>query len=419
MRFNRILNHVEKHKSFVYGSTKLVEHEGDVVLKVPLRHRKNARPVCSRCGRCGPVHDRSKDARWFQFVPLWGIAVFFVYRMRRVKCAWCKEVVIEQVPWATGKHQMTNSLRWFLAEWGKRMSWNEVARVFRVKWESVFRSVQHAVEWGLARRDLLLVTALGVDEISWRRGHHYLTLVYDISGTTKRLLAVAQERTQISLNTCLDSLGAEVLGRVRFVCSDMWQPYLTVIAVRLSQAVNVLDRFHIMQKFGKAIDEIRAAESKQLVRDGYEPVLKKSRWCLLKNPQNLTERQTVRLSELMKYNLKSVRAYLQKEDFQRFWDYVSPHWAGKFLDEWTTRVMRSRLEPMKGVARMLRNHREVILNWFRAKGEMSSGSVEALNSNVKLVTKRARGFRSFEVAKTALLHAQGHLPTPEFTHRFC
>ena len=121
----------------------------------------------------------------------------------------------------------------------------------------------------------------------------------------------------------------------------------------------------------------------------------------------------------MKYNLKSVRAYLQKEDFQRFWDYLSPHWAGKFLDEWTTRVMRSRLEPMKGVARMLRNHREVILNWFRAKGEMSSGSVEALNSNVKLVTKRARGFRSFEVAKTALLHAQGHLPTPKSTHRFC
>ncbi len=101
-----------------------------------------------------------------------------------------------------------------------------------------------------------------------------MTLVDDISGTTKRLFAVAQERTQTSLDTCLDSLGAEVPPRVRFVCSDMWQPYLTVIAQRLSQAVNVLNRFHIMQKFGKAIDEILAAESKQLVRDGYEPVLK-------------------------------------------------------------------------------------------------------------------------------------------------
>ena len=176
MRVTRILNHVEKHKSFVYGSVKFVKREGNKVLKVPIRPRKNARPICSRCGRCGPIHDRSKEARWFAFVPLWGIAVFFVYRMRRVKCARCKEVVIEQLPWADGKHQMTNSLRWFLAEWGKRMSWNEVARVFSVSWESVFRSVQHAVEWGLARRDLSQVTAVGVDEISWRRGHHYLTL---------------------------------------------------------------------------------------------------------------------------------------------------------------------------------------------------------------------------------------------------
>ena len=316
MRVSRILNLVEKHKSFVYGSARLVKHEGETVLQVPIRPRKNGRPKCSRCGRCGPVHDRSREARWFQFVPLWGIAVFFVYRMRRVNCAWCKDVVTEQVPWATGKHQMTDSLRWFLADWGKRMSWNEVARVFRVSWESVFRSVQHAVEWGLAWRDLSQVTALGVDEITWRRGHHYLTLVYDISGSTKRLLAVAQKRTQTSLNECLDGLGSEVLAQIRFVCSDMWQPYLTVIAKRLSQAVNVLDRFHIMQKFAKALDEIRAAESKELVHDGYEPVLKKSRWCLLKNPENLTERQTVRLSELMKYNLKSVRAYLQKEDFQ-------------------------------------------------------------------------------------------------------
>ena len=104
MRVTRILNHVEKHKSFVYGSSKLVEHEGETVLKVPIRPRKNARPICPRCGRCGPVFDRSKEVRWFQFVLLWGIAVFFVHRMRRVKCAGCNEVVTEQVPWATGKH---------------------------------------------------------------------------------------------------------------------------------------------------------------------------------------------------------------------------------------------------------------------------------------------------------------------------
>ena len=101
----------------------------------------------------------------------------------------------------------------------------------------------------------------------------------------------------------------------------MWQPYLKVIGERLGEAIHVLDRFHIMKQFGKALDEIRAEEAKRLKRDGYEPVLKKSRWCLLKRPENLTDKQTVKLSELLKYNLRTVRAYLLREDFQRFWEY--------------------------------------------------------------------------------------------------
>ena len=157
------------------------------------------------------------------------------------------------------------------------------------------------------------------------------------------------------------------------MCSDMWKPYLNVIAEKLGQAVHVLDRFHVMQKFGKAMDEIRAEEAKRLERDGYEPVLKKSRWCLLKRPENLTDKQTVKLSELLKYNLRTVRAYLLREEFQRFWEYKSAGWAGKFLDEWTGRVMRSRLEPMKKVARSIRTHRPLILNWFRAEGKSRRG----------------------------------------------
>jgi len=130
----------------------------------------------------------------------------------------------------------------------------------------------------------------------------------------------------------------------------MWKPYLNVLAERAAQAIHVLDRFHIMQKFSRAIDDIRAEETKRLKADGYEPVLTKSRWCLLKRPENLTEKQSVRLSELLHYNLKAVRAYLLKEEFQRFWQYTAPTWAGKFLDEWTAKVMRSRLGPLKKVA---------------------------------------------------------------------
>jgi Transposase len=118
-------------------------------------------------------------------------------------------------------------------------------------------------------------------------------------------------------------------------------------------------------------------------------------------------------------NLQTVRAYLLKEDFHRFWEYRRAAWAKRFLKRWCTRVLRSQLEPMKKVARTLRNHEPLILNWFRAKGMMSSGVVEGLNYNVKLTMRKAYGFRTYEAVETALYHRLGRLPEPEFTHRFC
>jgi transposase len=417
MRIQTILNRVEKFKSFVYGDARLEERDDGPALVVQVLPRRNSRPHCSGCGRRGKAYDRLEERR-FEFVPLWGIVVFLAYRMRRVACGRCG-VTVEMVPWCDGKNHLTTTYRWFLAGWAKRLSWSEVACAFRSSWDSVRRAVSHAVEWGLVHRDLSGLTALGVDEVAWGRGHTYLTLVYDIGAGARRLLAVATERTDASLRSCLGEIGETACSGVRYVCSDMWQPYLKVIGERLGQAVHVLDRFHVMQQFGKALDEIRAAEAKRLERDGYEPVLKRSRWCFLKRPENLTDKQTVKLSELLKYNLRTVRAYLLREEFQRLWEYRSGWWAGKFLDEWTGRVMRSRLEPMKKVARSIRSHRGLILNWFRARGLVSAGAVEGLNNKVKLVTRKSYGFRTAEIAKLALLHNLGQLPEPKHAHRFC
>jgi len=231
-------------------------------------------------------------------------------------------------------------------------------------------------------------------------------------------LHIAPERTVRSLLSFFRMLGKTRSTALKFVCSDMWRPYLKVIAKKAGQAVHVLDRYHIMAKMNKAIDEVRAAEAKRLKRDGYEHILKHSRWCLLKRRENLTQKQTVKLSEVLKYNLQTVRAYLHREDFQRFWEYRSPYWAACFLVEWCARVRRSRIEPMKKVARMLEAHAELILNWFIAKGTISAGIVEGLNYNVKLTMRKSYGFRTLEAVKTALYHRLGALPEPDFTHRF-
>jgi len=307
VQLKTILNSVERHKSFVYQSARWSNDK--TAIEIPVEPRANSRATCSGCGQQCVGYDRLVERR-FEFVPLWQIAVFFVYAMRRVDCPTCG-VKVEAVPWCDGKNQLTTTYRWFLASWAKRLSWKATAEAFGTTWQNVFRSVKHAVSWGLAHRSL---------------------------------------------------------------------------------------------------------ESIELI--GYEPVLKHSCWCLLKRRENLTEKQTVKLSELLKYNLQSVRAHLLREDFQQFWEYVSPGWAGKFLDQWCTRTMRSQLGPMKKVARTLRRHRELILNWFRANGALSSGIVEGFNNKVKLTVRKSYGFRTCEAIETALYHNLGALPEPDFTHRF-
>jgi transposase len=416
MQLKTILNRVQHFKSFVYGKIQWVEGEERPAIEVEVLARKNSRPICSGCGRPAPGYDRLPERR-FEFVPLWGIAVCFVYAMRRVDCPRCG-VTVERVPWARGKSHLTIAYRWFLARWAKRLSWDEVATIFHTTWRNVFESVRHAVWWGIAHQNLEGIKAIGVDEIQWKRGHRYLTVVYQIEEGLKRLLWVAENRTEDSLRRFFKSLG-EARRSIRFVCSDMWKPYLKVIAEQLPEAVHVLDRFHIMKKMNEAIDEVRRSEAARLKRDGYEEVLKHSRWCLLKRRENLTDKETVKLSELLRYNLQSVRGHLLREDFQRFWEYTSPTWAVKFLDQWCVRTMRSKIEPMKKIAKMLRKHRALILNWFRAKGEISAGSVEGLNNKAKLTLRKAYGFRTYEAIEIALFHTLGNLPEPNFTHEFC
>jgi transposase len=416
MQLKTILNRVQKFKSFVYKSVKFTESDGMLVLQVEIGARARSLPICSGCGRKRPWYDTMKP-RQFEFVPLWGIPVFFIYAMRRVDCPRCG-IKIETVPWAEGKHSLTITYMQFLATWAKRISWQEVAKSFKTSWDKVFHSVEWAVQWGLEHRNLSNVRSIGVDEVLWHRGHKYLTVVYQIDRESKRLLWVGKDRTVRALLRFFREFGKERSSRLLYICSDMWKPYLKVIAKKAAQAIHVLDRFHIAMHMNKAIDEVRAQETRELKAQGLNPILTNSRWCLLKRPENLTDKQEVRLSDLLRYNLKAVRSYLLKEDFQFFWEYRSPYWAGEFMDRWCKRAMQSRIKPMMKIARMIRKHRELLLNWFRAKKTISSGIIEGLNNKLKLNTRKSYGFRTFRVAEVMLYHTLGELPEPKYTHRF-
>ena len=410
-----ILNHCHHFPGFVYQQACFSSDHRSI--QITVRPRKGSSAVCSRCHQPASGYDQLPERR-YEFIPFWGFLVFLLYSMRRVSCPRCQAVVVEQVPWGNGKHQLTNAYMLFLAHWARRLSWKETAQAFRTSWDKVFDAVEYVVTYGLQHRTFGPIDAIGVDEIQYAKGHKYLTLVYQIDLHVTRLLWVGKERTIESFQGFFTTIGEEVASQIVFVCSDMWEPYLKVIREKCSQALHILDRFHIVAKMNTALDEVRAGESRRMANEGRSPLLKKSRWLLLKREENLKTEQRFRLRDLLRYNLRTVRAYLLKEAFQQLWEYNSPAWAAQFLDEWCRQTMRSRIEPMKKIARSLRKHRELILNYFRAHKLLSSGVVEGLNNKAKVTMRKSYGFRTFRALELALYHSLGKLPEPDSTHDF-
>jgi transposase len=256
-------------------------------------------------------------------------------------------------PWSVGKRPVTTAMMGFLARWARRLSWRETARVFQTSWEAVYHSVEWFVEWGLEHRQLESVRSIGIDEIHWgqgKRADQFLTVIYQIDSHCRRLLWVGRRRTQATLRRGLKELGPQVLSGLRYVCSDMWQPYLKVMAQKAGHALHILDRFHIVQHLNQAVDEVRRAESARLRGKPLADRLKKMRWKLLRRGSRVRGQARLKLWGLLESKLATGRAWDLKECFEYFWHYKSVTWAGGFLDYWTQRAMRSRLEPMKRVA---------------------------------------------------------------------
>jgi transposase len=415
-----LLNRIQHFVGFVYQSIRMRGSGGSLRVEVQVAAHCGIRGKCATCLKPSPGYDQLEVRRWL-FIPVWGVVCHFFYLPRRVECAE-HGVGVEHIPWSQGKSPVSTPMMGFLARWARRLSWRETARVFGTSWEAVYHSVEWFVTWGLAHRQLIGVRSLGIDEIHWgqgKRADQFLTVIYQIDEHCRRLLWVGRRRSQATLRRGLKELGPQVVSGLRYVCSDMWQPYLSVLAKQAGHALHILDRFHIVGHLNKAVDEVRRAESTRLRGQPLAAKLKKMRWKLLRRGSRVRGHARVKLQGLLASKMATGRAWDLKECFDHFWHYKAVTWAGGFLDYWTERAMRSRLEPMKRVARMLRKHDGLLLNWFKAKGELSSGAVEGLNNKIRVVTRRSYGFRTFKAMELALYHTIGKLPEPETTHRFC
>jgi transposase len=297
MELITILNRCHRFRGFVYQHAYFSADKKSI--EVAARPRKGSAAVCWRCHLPAPGYDQLAERR-FEFIPLWGFLVFLLYTMRRVDCRHCGAVVVEEVPWGDGKHQLTNAYMLFLARWARRLSWKETAEAFHTSWDRICDAVEQVVTFGLEHRTLGQTDAIGVDEVQYARGHKYLTLVYQIDLGITRLLWVGKERTIESFQGFFTTIGEEVTSKIVFVCSDMWEPYLKVIREKCAEALHILDRFHIVAKMNKALDEVRTGESRRMASEGRSPLLKKSRWLLLKREENRKTEQRFRLRDLLR-----------------------------------------------------------------------------------------------------------------------
>ena len=381
-------------------------------IEVYMDRNKRRKLPCGLCGTLGKVRDRLKRRGW-KHVPLWGIPVTLIYSPARVDCPVCGKICVEDIPWSEGKCRLSAGLIWMLSSMGKLLAWDVVAKTFNVHWNTVKTAVKRSVEYGLGDRRIGSVIYIGIDEISRRKGHVYVTNVYDL--TEKKLLWSGEGRQKATLQRFFREHGEALKTSVKGVCCDMWKPYTDVLDEELPDVTVVFDKFHLICHLNAAVDDVRRAEARELKQSNPE-LLMKTRYIWLKNPENLTDKQKARLGYLEKLNLKINRAYLLKESFRELWNYKRRGWAKKFLTKWFWWATHSRIKPMRDFAWLLRNHQDGVLNYFKMK--ITNGMVEGLNNKAKAVSRRCYGFRTAETFILALYHCLGKLPERETVHRF-
>lgn len=419
-----LLRHVQDLAGFVVKSVRPRLQDPEPRIDVELDMDTRVKRRCSCCGQPGRIHDKLPVRSW-HFIPLWNVPVHLYYAPRRVVCQATGKATVETMPWNRGKSPYAEAYMIFLARWARRLSWKETAFIFQTSWDAVRRSVEFVVEWGLGKRDLSSVTAVGIDELHHGRGKtslNFLTLVYQIDRGARRLIWIGRARTEATLREGFDeleNLQTGFLAGLKVVCSDMWKPFLKVVSERCGHALNVLDPFHIAKHLNEAVDTVRRGEQARLNDKAARKEAKGGRFLLLKRGAKVRGKARDKLKAVLASLGQTSRAWELKESFRRFWQYRSPSWAAAYLTEWTSRAMRSRIAPMKKVAKMLRKHEDLLLNYFRAKRQYTNAMVEGMNHKARVSLARSYGHRSFDVLKLVLYHNLGDLPEPPCSHKFC
>jgi len=354
---------------------------------VAVRLRRH-RPRCSGCGRKAPIHDRA-TRRW-RHLDLGAQRCHIEAEICRVRCAECG-VKVEAVPFARPGARHTRDLEDMVAFLAQQTNKSVIAKLLRIDWATVGRIVERVVADHLDSERLAGLVMIGVDEVSWRKRHRYLTCVADhIDGG---VVWAAEGRSAATLQGFFEELGEEA-ATIQAVSIDMSAGYEKAVREAIPHAQIAFDPFHVVKLAGEAVDKVRREEwnAQGKSKTGRGRWVKGTRWALLKAPENRTAKQDSALAEVQSANKRLFRAFLLKEQLRELYHHVSPAAAAAYLEDWLAWASRSKLKPFVRLARTIRKHREGVIAAVNLG--MSNGRLEGLNSKVRLISHRSFGFHS-------------------------
>jgi transposase len=360
-----------------------------VIVTVRLRRRRR---VCARCGQTGQrleIHD-CRVKRW-RHLDLGSTRCIIECELRLLRCADCRVVRAEPVPWARPGAHHTRDFEDMVAWLAQQMAKTPICGLLRIGWDTVGRIVARVVSDRLDESRLSGLIAVGVDEISYRRGQRYLTSVVDHA--TGAIVWCSPGRNAQTLQAFFDELG-ERRHTIRAVSIDMSGGYEKAIRDAIPDAEVAFDPFHVIRLGQRAVDQVRRDEWNAHDRSHTKTGkwIKNTRWSLLKSPDKQSIRQLAVLGEVQQANKAMFRAFLLKEELRLLYQQEDPALAPAHLDAWLAWASRSRLQPFIRLARTIRRHRAGILAAIRLG--LSNGRLEGLNSRIRLISHRSFGFHS-------------------------
>ena len=366
---------------------------------------------CPECSCDCPQADQAPQRQW-RHLDMMQFETVLRARIPRSNCGQCGIKTI-QIPWS-GKHsRFTLMFEAFAIEVLQAVSSvDHGAKLLRVSWDTAHKIMGRAVQRGIAARQDVPIKYVGIDEKSFGKGQDYVSTMVDLEGS--RVLEVSKDRSESSCDELFESLTESQKNSIQAVALDFWQAYRNSVQKQVPGAEIVHDHFHISQYLGEAVDLVRREENKSLRKAGDDSLVG-TRQLWLYNVDNLAEDCYETMEAARRRAIKTSRAWMLKELFRTFWTYRRAGWGRKFFKRWYSWAIRSRLNPIKKVAVMLKKHLQGLLAYFRHN--ISNAKSEAFNSRIQSIKSAARGFRSFENYRIRILFYCGKLKlAPNLTH---